>query len=144
MGLEYKGDHVRLFKGTFGKGSGYQIRYFNAEGKEQRKMVPVGEVPLEYAKEQDEKIGLQCAKSVGKVFYFPDVMELYEADMLVRLKNHRCNSEHGRKLSPGTFKKDMIHINKHITPFFEKMAIKKIKPSTILNFQDDTPKKLKP
>ena len=48
-------------------------------------MVPVGEVPLEYAKEQDEKIGLQCAKSVGKVFYFPDVMELYEADMLVPL-----------------------------------------------------------
>lgn len=38
----------------------------------------------------------------------------------------------------------MIHINKHITPFFEKMAIKKIKPSTILNFQDDTQTKLKP
>ena len=64
--------------------------------------------------------------------------------MPVRLKNQCSKSEHGRKLSTDTFKKDMIHIYKGITPFFKKMAIKKIKPLTILNFQNDAQSKLKP
>lgn len=145
MGLEYKGDFVRLYSGSFNRsGHGYQVRYIDGAGKSVRKMVPESAMPLEYAKSLDRQIGLAGTQSVEGPKKFKEAAKSYVKELDEHLLNYRQESKHGHKISAGTHKKYMIAVNLHIVPHFQNMNLSAIRISTVQDFQDQLRKRMKP
>ena len=147
MGLVYEGTRVKLYEGTFNRGTkGHQLHYKGEDGKQKRKSAPKNMDAIAWAKEMDHRLAageLTTFASVEKL-QFADYLPYYISELEERLKNHREDSEYGRKISSGTMKKAMVHINKHIKPFFRKYTLGEIKPSTMLRFQEHLQKQMKP
>jgi len=140
MPVIYKGKCLRLLDGK----NGYEIRFMDLEGKEVRKRVPKSEEPMEYAILLDgrlERTGTLTDKVQAK---FKDLVGLYVKELSGKRDNYVNNAEYGDKISPGTFKKTLVHINKHILPFFGDFDVEHIRPSTTLRFQANLVKGVKP
>ena len=121
MALEWQGDHVRLLSVMSRGKPVYEVRYF-VDGVEKRKRVPKGEQPKDYAVSVERSFMLHGTVEEVRVHVFSDCIVEYIEMLERQVQNHRKDSKHGRKISPGTFKKSMVHLNKHIIPFFKKCS----------------------
>ena len=135
MALEWQGNHVRLISGMSRGKPIFELRYF-VDGIEKRKRVPKNEKPIDFAAQMERKFMLHGEAQEVSTYIFGEVIAEYIAELEKQVENHRKNTRHGRKVSPGTFKKSMIHLNKHIIPFFKKMQLDAIRPATIQRFQE--------
>lgn len=145
MALEFAGKYVRLYSGLFNRGSfGYQVRYYDERQKRKTKMVPDGVMPLEYAQDLDRKIGLMGVQHVQSKRKFKDLLPKYIDDLDEQLQRHKTNAKYGKKISVGTHKKAMVHINNHILPVFADVDVAHIRPSTVQDFLENLEKKMAP
>ena len=135
MALEWQGDHVRLLSVMSRGKAVYEVRYF-VDGVEKRKRVPKGEQPKDYALSVERSFMVHGTVQEVRVHVFGDCIAEYIKALEGQVQNHRKDSKHGRKISPGTLKKTMVHLNKHIIPFFKKMHLSAIRPSTVEKFQE--------
>lgn len=135
MALEWQGNHVRLISGMSRGKPVFELRYF-VDGTEKRKRVPKNEKPLDYAAAVERTFMIHGDVKEIRTYVFGEVIKEYISDLEQQVENHRKDARHGRKLSPNTFKKSMVHLNRHIIPFFAKMQLDAIRPATVERFQE--------
>ena len=145
MALEYTGKNLKLYQlplGRDGKAT-YQIRYKDGNGKQVRKVVPSKADPHKWAREMDNELNVvdhldRTEHALG------EVIGEYIKELEERVENYRNEAKYGEQLSPGTYKKTRVHLDKHIIPHFKKIALTQITPSKVTDFRSKLIKNMKP
>jgi integrase len=145
MALLYTGKNLKLYHLPCGRGGkeGHQIRYKDGNGKQVRKVAPATVDPYRWAKEMDNE--LNTVQHLDRSDHmFGDVIKEYISELEERVENYKSDARYGEQLSPGTYKKWRVHLDKHIVPHFQKADLAKITPTKVLDFQTQLLKKIKP
>jgi len=135
MPVVFAGTNLKLYSGSFGMHKAkYQIRYKSSDGKQVRKIVPKGEDAIEWAKEMDAQLN-RVSHLNESGYLYRDLVELYISELEQQVQNYRTDSKYGQRLAPSTFKKNMVHLQSHVIPYFGGFDVRQITPSKVIQFQ---------
>lgn len=143
--LLWEGEIVKLYHGKRRDTSHFFIRWDDQEtGKEKKKICRDDIDPMTWAMKQDLRLKHNGTLTPKQSTLLGDLIYLYKAEIDERVNNYKTNSKYGRRLRPKRRTTLLVHINKHIVPFFGKMKIEDITTQNVMKFQKELEKKMSP
>jgi len=121
------------------------IRYKDAKTQTiLKRQVPKNIDPIAWAQKQDIKLKYNGTLDNEKSTLLVDLITLYREEIDERVDNFKNESKYGRKLRPNRRTTILVHINKHILPYFGKMDVEDITTQNVIKFQKELEKRMSP
>ena len=141
----WEGKYLKLYLRERRGEQAYIIRYLDKRtNTEKMRQVPNGSEPFAWAQKQDIKLKYNGTLDNEKSTLLVDLITLYKEEMDERVENFKNESKYGRRLRPKRRTTILVHINKHILPYFGNMDVEDITTQNVMKFQRNLEKHMSP